>query len=535
MLQSSFSAFSSPGMETSASKRDEAPPALTTAKSIPNMTGVELAVTAPEEDGAQAPPPIMMTVPLRLGASSGRATPATDSEYDYDDDELSDADEIFLDAREPGEVRAPTPAPVPIEQLNDEEKETLYARIVKQTEFYFGDASYPKDKFLLKHARADPEGFISIEVFSRFKKMKKLAYEWPTVADAVKNSDVVLLSKDKTKLKRRHPIPRDPEDALCRTIVIEGIAESTTEEQLRAVCAPLGRIHQIRFVKPTDSLPDDVRLYCVGDEVDHTRTLHPALKDPTGMVALIEYEFRDLANKAIDFFTTDKVWRGKIRVSMLHRKPKAKKEPVRGEDGELKKRRKRRGRGSRRGREGGDETDGASTADEASRTASPIPLDTVPLQRSRTNSLERNAYHSRLSPGGDMRPRCSSLDTAKWKRSPLGGGSRSQRGSPAPGESRSVTNSPMTGRRTPNTSGMPSSRLAHHSDARSSSPTPMRSDSPCWRSPPSQGAAGGSNSNAGSRCASPRPMTPSRDAVARMPHGPDGSRGFGAGRGRPVV
>lgn len=47
----------------------------------------------------------------------------------------------------------------------------LSAQIVEQVEFYFSDAHILKDAFLLKHARRNRDGFISLKLITSFKKV----------------------------------------------------------------------------------------------------------------------------------------------------------------------------------------------------------------------------------------------------------------------------------------------------------------------------------------------------------------------------
>jgi len=49
----------------------------------------------------------------------------------------------------------------------------LAAQIVEQVEFYFSDAHILKDAFLLKHARRNRDGFISLKLITSFKKVTK--------------------------------------------------------------------------------------------------------------------------------------------------------------------------------------------------------------------------------------------------------------------------------------------------------------------------------------------------------------------------
>lgn len=47
----------------------------------------------------------------------------------------------------------------------------LAAQIVEQVEFYFSDVHILKDAFLLKHARRNRDGFISLKLITSFKKV----------------------------------------------------------------------------------------------------------------------------------------------------------------------------------------------------------------------------------------------------------------------------------------------------------------------------------------------------------------------------
>ena len=51
--------------------------------------------------------------------------------------------------------------------------DTVAAQIVEQVEFYFSDAHILKDAFLLKHARRNRDGYISLKLITSFKKVKK--------------------------------------------------------------------------------------------------------------------------------------------------------------------------------------------------------------------------------------------------------------------------------------------------------------------------------------------------------------------------
>jgi hypothetical protein len=74
--------------------------------------------------------------------------------------------------------------------------------IKKQIEFYFSDSNYRKDTFLKAAAESDPDGFVAISVLLTFNRLKALSTDISLVADAVRDSAVVVVSEDGTKLKR---------------------------------------------------------------------------------------------------------------------------------------------------------------------------------------------------------------------------------------------------------------------------------------------------------------------------------------------
>eukprot|EP01044_Picomonas_judraskeda_P040605 COSAG03_NODE_20018_length_326_cov_0.524229_1_plen_78_part_01 len=65
--------------------------------------------------------------------------------------------------------------------------------VLQQVEFYFGDANLPKDKFLKKQIKADPEneGWVPLEVLASFKKMKGLKADAEIMASALDSSELL--------------------------------------------------------------------------------------------------------------------------------------------------------------------------------------------------------------------------------------------------------------------------------------------------------------------------------------------------------
>ena len=45
-------------------------------------------------------------------------------------------------------------------------------------------------------------------------------------------------------MKRMHPLPRDPMEALTRTIVVENLPDDATEQSIKLLCEPVGLLAQ---------------------------------------------------------------------------------------------------------------------------------------------------------------------------------------------------------------------------------------------------------------------------------------------------
>lgn len=101
------------------------------------------------------------------------------------------------------------------------------AKILKQVDFYFSDSNLPKDKFLKGLVDKDPEGWVEIAVISSFARMKSLSTDQAVIVAAIKESTLLQVSEDGTKLKRNAPLP-EKTNFLDNTIYAKGFAAETT-------------------------------------------------------------------------------------------------------------------------------------------------------------------------------------------------------------------------------------------------------------------------------------------------------------------
>ena len=80
----------------------------------------------------------------------------------------------------------------------------LDAAILKQVEYYFSDANFPNDKFMIAETAKSPEQWISLSTIATFNRMKALnpSHELSILVRALTPSSVLELSEDGTQVGR---------------------------------------------------------------------------------------------------------------------------------------------------------------------------------------------------------------------------------------------------------------------------------------------------------------------------------------------
>ncbi len=129
---------------------------------------------------------------------------------------VEDAKEVALDA-EPTIVSTPKVT------------KDLQAQIVRQVEYYFGDANLARDKFLSEEITKD-NGWITLELLLKFKRMQDLSTDPTVVCAALDTSDegLVEISEDRLKIRRHpeRPLPEQNEETrkecISRTAYVKG-------------------------------------------------------------------------------------------------------------------------------------------------------------------------------------------------------------------------------------------------------------------------------------------------------------------------
>uniref|UniRef100_A0A182NUR2 Lupus La protein n=1 Tax=Anopheles dirus TaxID=7168 RepID=A0A182NUR2_9DIPT len=152
-----------------------------------------------------------------------------------------------------------------VPEENTENSETVSkteAAIIRQLEYYFGDANLAKDKFMKDQIAKDESGWVPLDVLLTFKRLKSLSEDKKEIADAIGKSDegLIEISEDREKL-RRHPERPLPEmneqlrqEIYGRTVYVKGFAPQlgTTMSELVEFFEPHEKVTNIVMRKYHD-------------------------------------------------------------------------------------------------------------------------------------------------------------------------------------------------------------------------------------------------------------------------------------------
>lgn len=118
----------------------------------------------------------------------------------------------------------------------------VLSEIKKQVEFWFGDVNLHKDRFLQEQIQKSRDGYVDISVLTVFNKMKKLTTDVKLIARALKNSNVLELNVEATKLRRRLALGVQPQDVDARTIYVELLPKNVSHSWIDRVFSKCGNV-----------------------------------------------------------------------------------------------------------------------------------------------------------------------------------------------------------------------------------------------------------------------------------------------------
>lgn len=398
----------------------------------------------------------------------------------------------------------------------------LKDKIIKQVEFYFSDANILKDAFLLKHVRRNKMGYVSIKLITSFKKMKSLTKDYRAVAYSLRHSELLEVNEEGKKVRRKNPVPEYDETTPSRSIVAINLPmENPTIENIAELFSKCGEVALIRILKPNKTIPQDVKKHS---------NKHPEIG--TSVCAVIEFEKHEHAQKAVDTMSDKDDWKKGLRVVLLaESKKKSDKDKNQSEksgevhegsgDKDDEKKKKKRG-GKKQNKNKYDDSACYSSGSEYD----------PPSRHTSSLSPNQGQYDgNKLSPTNSPRssPRSSPMTSPRTQRRRLG----------PHGKSPLAENSPNSSPRPSPRSSPESSRKRYDyssgGDSTPSSPWVQRrlkAAQEMSKSPLVGNSPVGSPLSVRKNADGPHRLA-DLDGVIRQPKGPDGTRGFHLGRGKP--
>ncbi|TPX70844.1 hypothetical protein SpCBS45565_g01418 [Spizellomyces sp. 'palustris'] len=137
------------------------------------------------------------------------------------------------------------PEPVKVENTSDEVK----AKILKQVEYYFGDANLPRDKFLISTINENPEGWVSLETLLKFNRLRSISDDPTVIADALRQSAELLEVSDDGKLVRRRTQLKPRFAVHRKTIYAKGFPQELSNiiDEVESFFSNFGQVHNVKI------------------------------------------------------------------------------------------------------------------------------------------------------------------------------------------------------------------------------------------------------------------------------------------------
>ena len=365
----------------------------------------------------------------------------------------------------------------------------LQERIVKQVEWYFSDENLLKDSFLMKHINRNKQGYVSLKLVASLRKVKTLSKDWKVVLECLKNSNLLALNEEGTKIRRISPAPQVDFGHIAKTLLVTSYPDQ--EPNLAEIEQRFGRhgeLVQVRLVHPGRAIPLDVK---------PCKTQHPSLGKE--LCILLQYGSESVAKSALKKINEQLSWRDETEVHMLSEKKSANHDANSKEQDDSSSqegRKKKKKGGDSKGPEQYSKQKGGKDSFQHLYDHSPS------LRGSREGTPIRQNLQRRVSPPSGA----SSPDTHRYNKS------HSTRATPEP--SRRYLRPDLRSKDYSSDSGMSSCGSRSSSESPKLTPEPSRREF-SWRSADKQHSHMNSN-------------------VIRQPMGPDGTRGFVRRRLNPI-
>ncbi|XP_006815935.1 lupus La protein homolog isoform X2 [Saccoglossus kowalevskii] len=136
----------------------------------------------------------------------------------------------------------------------------LETKIIRQVEYYFGDANLRRDRFLQEKSKED-DGWISLETLVTFNRLKSLSTDFKVITGALKKSQSGLLEINEDELKLRRstakPLPEESDDLRAdikaRSVYCKGFPSDATLDDIQEFFDGYGKVAFIQMRKTLDT------------------------------------------------------------------------------------------------------------------------------------------------------------------------------------------------------------------------------------------------------------------------------------------
>jgi len=133
-------------------------------------------------------------------------------------------------------------------------------RVIRQVEYYFGDANLAKDKFMKEAMAAEKDGWLTLELLLKFNRLKAMCDDPITILEALAKSTSGLLELDHAGQRVRRdpfkPLPTfDKEHSAAinkRTLYLKGFPADTTLDDLQEWFDSHGGADRVGMRRATD-------------------------------------------------------------------------------------------------------------------------------------------------------------------------------------------------------------------------------------------------------------------------------------------
>ena len=117
------------------------------------------------------------------------------------------------------------------------QNKTKEEQLLRQIEFYFGDANLNRDKWFVSLIHQNKNYFVPIEKIMSFNKIKDITTDRELFVKVCEQSSLLMVSADKIYVKRNTPFKRKSKEDIClSSIYMEGFPLDVTVEDIEKQC-----------------------------------------------------------------------------------------------------------------------------------------------------------------------------------------------------------------------------------------------------------------------------------------------------------